>query len=280
MPSGWVPSPLWPLLKTLMNNPVHSPDVGFGVGWESPACFSSEVASLSVAFFSTETFSLSCCGCSPLFALGGGAEEPFKQGKLDCSTLGAGGVLGRQDESVLPWLLRCDASREVFALAAWGWSPFALSTVTVRSEDGVDLWQAATIWALGFTVEDRSAPANTLEEEHGRGMELLLWSPLWPADDAFEGDTLAKLLFAAPPSFSCAFEIVSLCETSLSIWELLMPSPQAVKLKVVCATEASLPTDTSVFFRYFSMSTVLRSPAQGLLCSVSNKALLYVSGKI
>lgn len=141
---------------------------------------------LSIGFFSGETLGLSCCCWSALFTLCVGAEEPLKQDKLDCSFLEPDGVLGRQEEAVQALSLLCDVSREVLiVLDACGCSSFALSAFTVKvlfEESQVlvacnaDLLYAPTFSAVGLPVEDRSAPANVLEEEHGRGIELLLES--------------------------------------------------------------------------------------------------------
>lgn len=57
----------------------------------------------------------------------------------------------------------------------------------------------------GLTVEACSAPTDLLEEEHGRGIELLFESLLRPGEDAFERGivgNLALLVFSSLPSFS------------------------------------------------------------------------------
>lgn len=61
------------------------------------------------------------------------------------------------------------------------------------------------------------------------------------------------------------------------LWETLKFSAKLVKSKVVCAKDASLLPDTSMFLRYFSMSNALRSPTYVLLCSVSSMALWSLS---
>lgn len=137
---------------------------------------------LSIGFFSGETLGLSCCSWSALFTLCVGED------KLDCSFLEPDGVLGRQEEAVQPLSLLCDVSREVLiVLDACGCSSFALLAFTVKvlfEESHVlvaydaDLLYAPTFSAVGLPVEDRSAAANVLEEEHGRGIELLLESLL------------------------------------------------------------------------------------------------------
>lgn len=281
------------------------------------------VTFLGGGFFSGELLGLSCCCCCccfrpALLALCGGGDEPSKQDRPDCPFLQPGDVLGKPCEVAELSSFFCDVSKEdlilldACAFSSLGLTPFIVKVLPEEPEevlvaDEPELSHAAILSAGGSRVEDCPEPTDLLAELKdvwGRRIELLFESPLWPGDNAFERDTADELVFnvfSPLLSFSSVFVLVGFCWVSLStrwadrpcssgcpawgfLWELLKLSAQPVRSKVVCATEASLLPDTSVFFRYFSMSKALSSPTQMLLCSVSNRALwsgswIYVESK-
>ncbi len=291
---------------------------GGWVFWhEKPTCFSTELRDSGAAviflgggFFSGELLGLSCCWPA-LLALCGGGEEPSKH---DCPFLQPGDVLSKPGEVPEILSLFCDVSKEdLILLDACAFSSSRLTPFSVKVQpeepevvlvaDEPELSHAAIVSAGGLRVEGCPEPTDLLAELKdvwGRGIELLFESPLWPWDNALGRDTTYGLVFnvfSPLLSFSSVFVLVGFCWVSLStrwaeltcssgypawgfFWELLRSSAQPVRSKVVCPTEASLLLETSVFFRYFSMSKALSSPTQMLLCSVSKRALWSGSGRI
>lgn len=227
-----------------------------------------------------------------------------------CPFLQPGEVLGKPGEAAELLSLFWDVSKGDVVLDACGFKSPGLTPLSVKVlpeepqvlvADEAELSHAAILSRDALRVEDWPEPTDLLAELKdvwGRGMKLLFESPLWPGDNAFEWDTSDELVFNVVSPL-LAFSSVSLdsCWVSLStsgaelpcssrypargfLWALLRLSAQPVRSKVVCSTEASLLLDTSVFFRYFSMSKALSSPTQVLLCSVSNTALWSSSGRI
>ncbi len=282
----------------------YSPDAGSNKGWEKPACLSTELQRseaamlfLGAGFFSGELLSLSCWS-APLILWGGG-EKSLKLGRPDCPFLKLGEVLAKPGEAEELLELFCDVSEEgLIVLAACGFSSPVFTPLSARvlpeELQVLEAGEAELSHATILSAEDRSEPTDLLAElkdVRGRGIELLFESLVWHGDNAFERDTAEELVCNVVPSFlsfSSVFVDVGFCWLFLRwaklscssgdsawwfIWELLKLWAQPVRSKVVCATEASLLPETSVFLRYFSMSNVLSSPAQVLLWSASSKAL-------
>lgn len=244
-----------------------------------PKCFSPEpegsggpLRVLTSGFFSGEMFSL-CCW-PPLLKLCAKGDVTLLLDRPSCPFLTSGDVCSKTAEL---WSLLC-VSREAlfkFDVCSFSCRLTPCDVCVLAEEPAVAENGLSALSPPGLNVDDWSEPTDFLADESG--IELLLESLLRPGDNDFNKETEDKLMLEVVSIFvligSSRVSVFADAMLGCSLWELLRFSAQAVRSKVVCATETSVVADTSVFFRYLSMSKALCSPTQWLLSTVSKTAV-------
>lgn len=254
------------------------PTAWFTAGSDMPKCFPPELEGsggaltvLTSGFFSGEVLSLSCCCWPPLLKLCARGDVILLLDRPNCPFFVSGDVNSKTAEL---WSLLCVSREALFEFDMCSFSccltPCDVSVLV--EEPAVAENDLSTLSAPGLNVDDCSEPTDFLADE--TGIELLLR----PGNNDFNEEAEDKFTFEA---ISSVFVLIGSSRVSAfadamlgsSLWELLRFSAQAVRSKVVCATETSVVAVTSVFFRYLSMSKALCSPTQWLLCTVSKAAV-------
>lgn len=260
----------------------YIPAAWFTAGSDMPKCFSPELEGsggaltvLMSGFFSGEEFSLCCCCWPPLLKVCTRGDVTLLLDRPNCPFFVSGDVTS---EAAEPWSLLWVSREALFAfdMCGFSWCLTPCDVCVLVEDPSAAENDPSPLSAWGLNVDDCSEPTDFLA--HETGIELLFESPLRPGEDDFNEETGSKLEFDVA---SCVFVLIGsswvsvFADTMLgcSLWELLRFAAQAVRSKVVCATETSVDADTFACLRYLSMSKALCSPTQWLLCTVSKPAV-------